>query len=226
MNKFIDHTLLKATATTKEIEQLCKEALEYDFASVCVNPAYVELAASILMDSDVAVCTVVGFPLGSNTIETKQMETMDAIQHGATEIDMVINIGKAKDHNYDYILEEIKAVVQAAAGRLIKVIIETCYLTEDEKVEVCKMAALAGAQFVKTSTGFGTGGATIHDIELMKQTVLPEMSVKASGGVRDLASAKAMIEAGANRIGTSNGITIMNELNKKVSVNNHVNSSY
>ena len=178
---------------------------------MCVNPCYVSLAKELLTDSDVRVCTVIGFPLGANTIEIKQAETMDAVNNGAEEIDMVINIGKAKEHDYNYIKEEIAAVVSAANGNLVKVIIETCYLTDEEKVEVCKMASLAGAQFVKTSTGFGTGGATKEDVALMRASILDTMSVKASGGVRNLADLQTMIEAGANRIGASSGAQIMKE---------------
>lgn len=203
--KLIDHTLLKAFATSQDIIKLCEEAKEYNFMSVCVNPANVALAKNTLEDSDILVCTVIGFPLGANTIEIKQAETMDAVNNGADEIDMVINVGKAKEHDYDYILEEIRAVVSGAQGRLVKVIIETCYLSDDEKVEVCKMAALAGAQFVKTSTGFGTGGATVHDVELMRKSILPEMSVKASGGVKTIEDVNKMVQAGASRIGTSSG---------------------
>lgn len=205
MNRIIDHTLLKAFATSEDIEKLCEEAMEYRFFSVCVNPANVRLAKEKLKNSDVLVCTVVGFPLGANTVEIKQAETMDAVNNGADEIDMVINIGKAKEHDFEYIQNEIQAVVDAAQGRLVKVILETCYLTDEEKAEVCKMAALAGAQFVKTSTGFGTGGATVHDVELMKQNILPEMSVKASGGVKTKEDLEKMVEAGATRIGTSSG---------------------
>lgn len=208
-SKLIDHTLLKAFATTKDIEKLCEEAIEYNFMSVCVNPANVQFAKEKLNDSDVLVCTVIGFPLGANTIEIKQAETMDAINNGADEIDMVINIGKAKEHDYNYILEEIKAVVDAAGGHLVKVIIETCYLTDEEKVEVCRMASLAGAQFVKTSTGFGTEGATVHDVELMRKSILPEMSVKASGGVKTKEDLEKMVTAGAMRIGTSSGKELM-----------------
>lgn len=223
-NKLIDHTLLKAVATKQDIIKLCGEAKEYDFASVCVNPANVSLASEILKDSDVRVCTVIGFPLGANTIEIKQAETMDAVNNGATEIDMVINIGKAKEHDYDYILEEIQAVVNAASGFLVKVIIETCYLTDEEKVEVCKMASVAGAQFVKTSTGFGTGGATAHDVKLMRDSILSEMSVKASGGIRDLKTLEEMVAAGASRIGASSGVQIMNDL--KGGKKEYGNSSY
>jgi len=204
-NKLIDHTILKATATTKDIEKLCEEAITYDFFSVCVNPTFVRLAKEKLKDSEVYVCTVVGFPLGANTIEMKQAETMDAVNNGADEIDMVINIGKAKEHDYDYILEEITAVVNAASRRLVKVIIETCYLTDEEKIEVCKMASLSGAQFVKTSTGFGTNGATVEDVRLMRDNILPEMSVKASGGVKTKEQLEKMVAAGASRIGTSSG---------------------
>ena len=205
MNKLIDHTLLKAVATKDDIVRLCNEAKAADFMSVCVNPAFVPLAKELLDGSEVLVCTVIGFPLGANTIAIKQAETMDAVSNGADEIDMVINIGKAKEHDYDYILEEIKAVVDAAQGKLVKVIIETCYLTDEEKVEVCKMAAIAGAQFVKTSTGFGTGGATVHDVELMRASILPEMSVKASGGIKTPEDLNKMVAAGASRIGTSSG---------------------
>ena len=209
INKLIDHTVLKAFATSEDITKLCNEALEYDFASVCVNPANVSLASSLLKDSDVLVCTVIGFPLGANTIAIKQAETMDAVNNGAQEIDMVINVGKAKEHDYEYIKEEIEAVVNASCGRLVKVIIETCYLTDEEKAEVCRMASLAGAHFVKTSTGFGTGGATKEDVALMKANILDTMSVKASGGVRNLQDLQDMVEAGASRIGASSGVQIM-----------------
>lgn len=208
-NKLIDHTLLKAFATTQDIEKLCQEAIEYDFMSVCVNPTHVVLAKKLLKDSDVLVCTVIGFPLGANTVEIKQAETMDAVSNGADEIDMVINIGKAKEHDYDYIREEIQAVVGAASGKLVKVIIETCYLTDEEKVEVCRAASLAGAQFVKTSTGFGTGGATVHDVSLMRKSILPEMSVKASGGIRSKDDLEKMVAAGASRIGASAGKSLI-----------------
>lgn len=215
INKLIDHTLLKAFATEEDIKKLCLEAKTYDFASVCVNPCNVKLAAEELKDSDVRVCTVIGFPLGANTIEIKQSEAMDAINNGAEEIDMVINIGKAKEHDYDYITKEIKGVVEASKGYLVKVIIETCYLTDEEKVEVCRCASLAGANFVKTSTGFGTGGATTHDVKLMRESILDTMSVKASGGVRSLSDLEAMVEAGANRIGASSGVQIMKDYQEK-----------
>ena len=211
VNKLIDHTILKAFATEEEILKLCKEAIEYDFKSVCVNPVNVALAKKALEGSDVLVCTVVGFPLGANTKEIKALETLDAIKNGADEIDMVINIGKAKEHDFDYIEEEIKCVVTASAGKTTKVIIETCYLNDEEKVECCKAAKAAGATFVKTSTGFGTGGATAGDIKLMRETVGAEMGVKASGGVRSYDDVKVMVENGATRIGASSGIQIMKD---------------
>ena len=211
VNKLIDHTVLKAFATEEEILKLCAEAVEYDFKSVCVNPANIATAKKALEGSDVLVCTVVGFPLGANTKEIKALETLDAIKNGADEIDMVINIGKAKEHDFEYIEDEIKCVVTASAGKTTKVIIETCYLTDEEKVECCKAAKAAGATFVKTSTGFGTGGATAADIKLMRETVGAEMGVKASGGVRSFDDLKVMVENGATRIGTSNGIQIMKD---------------
>ena len=211
VNKLIDHTILKAFATEEEILKLCQEAMEYDFKSVCVNPVNVAFAKKELEGSDVLVCTVVGFPLGANTKEIKALETLDAIKNGADEIDMVINIGKAKEHDYDYIEEEIKCVVTASAGKTTKVIIETCYLTDEEKVACCLAAKSAGATFVKTSTGFGTGGAIASDIKLMRETVGAEMGVKASGGVRTYEDLKVMVENGATRIGASSGIQIMKD---------------
>ena len=211
VNKLIDHTLLKAFATEEEILKLCKEAIEYDFKSVCVNPVNVALAKKALEGSDVLVCTVVGFPLGANTKEIKALETLDAIKNGADEIDMVINIGKAKEHDFDYIEEEIKCVVTASAGKTTKVIIETCYLSDEEKIQCCRAAKAAGATFVKTSTGFGTGGATAADIKLMRETVGAEMGVKASGGVRSYDDVKIMVDNGATRIGASSGIQIMKD---------------
>lgn len=209
VNKFIDHTILKATATSSDVKKICEEAIRYDFKSVCINPCNVSLAKELLQDSDVLVCTVIGFPLGANTKEIKALETLDAIKNGADEIDMVINVGKAKEHDYAYIEEEIKLVVASAAGKTVKVIIETCYLTDEEKVECCKAAFNAKATFVKTSTGFGTGGATVEDIKLMRETVGEEMGVKASGGIRSLEDLEAMVEAGASRIGASSGVAIM-----------------
>lgn len=209
INKLIDHTLLKAFSTEEEIKKLCDEAKTYDFMSVCVNPTNIAFAKKQLEGSDVLVCTVIGFPLGANTSEVKVVETLDAIANGADEIDMVINVGQAKMHNYEYVQEEIRMVVSAAAGKTVKVIIETCYLTDEEKVECCKAAKAAGATFVKTSTGFGPAGATKEDIALMRETVGPEMGVKAAGGVRNLDDLVAMVENGATRIGTSGGVAIM-----------------
>lgn len=208
-SKLIDHTLLKAFATEKDIEKLCQEAIQYNFKSVCVNPANVSLANELLKNSDVLVCTVIGFPLGANTMETKWMETQDAVNNGADEIDMVINIGKAKEHDYEYIMNEIAGVVAMAQGRTVKVIIETCYLTDDEKQEVCKAATKAKANFVKTSTGFGTGGATAEDVKLMKENISEDMFVKASGAVRTKEDVEKMVAAGASRIGASSGVQIM-----------------
>jgi len=206
----IDHTALKADTTRDVIEKLCQEATEYQFASVCVNPTWVETAAQLLKNSEVKVCTVIGFPLGANTPETKAFETKDAIEKGATEVDMVINIGALKDKNDDLILKDIKAVVDAANGKaLTKVIIETSLLTEEEKVRACELSVKAGADFVKTSTGFSTGGATVEDISLMRKTVGPTIGVKASGGVRDTEGAEALIKAGATRIGASSGVAII-----------------
>ncbi len=212
INKYIDHTLLKAFATKEDIKKLCDEAKKYDFKSVCVNPANIKYAKECLEGTDVLVCTVIGFPLGANTKEVKALETMDAINNGADEIDMVINVGKAKEGDFDYIENEIKMVVAASAGKTTKVIIETCYLNDEEKVNCCLAAKRANATFVKTSTGFGTGGATPEDIHLMRETVGPEMGVKASGGVRNLADLEAMVENGATRIGASSGVAIMENL--------------
>ncbi|OCS88521.1 deoxyribose-phosphate aldolase [Caryophanon tenue] len=208
----IDHTLLKQDATKAQIEQICAEAKEYKFASVCVNPTWIETAAALLNGTGVDVCTVIGFPLGASTTAVKAFETRDAIEKGATEIDMVINVGELKDGNFDYVHQDIKAVVDAANGTLVKVIIETCLLTDEEKVKACELSVAAGANFVKTSTGFSTGGATPEDIALMRKTVGPDLGVKASGGVRSLEDMKAMIANGATRIGASSGVAIMNGL--------------
>ncbi|OIJ22123.1 deoxyribose-phosphate aldolase [Anaerobacillus alkalidiazotrophicus] len=208
--KMIDHTLLKANASKEEIITLANEAKDYKFASVCVNPTWVQTAAKILEGTEVKVCTVIGFPLGANTPETKAFETKNAIENGATEVDMVINIGALKDKNDELVENDIQAVVQAAKGQaLTKVIIETSLLTEEEKERACEMAVRAGADFVKTSTGFSTGGATVADITLMRKIVGPDIGVKASGGVRDRETALAMVEAGATRIGASAGISIV-----------------
>ena len=215
INKLIDHTLLKAFATDSDIQKICDEAKQYNFKSVCVNPANIAFAKKALEGSDVLVCTVIGFPLGANTIEVKVFETQDAILKGADEIDMVINVGKAKQHDYDYIEKEISEVVKVSGGRTVKVIIETCYLTDEEKKEVCIRATNAKATFVKTSTGFGTGGATPDDVKLMKNSISPDMFVKASGGVRNYEDLKMMVEAGASRIGASSGVAIMNNNESK-----------
>jgi len=208
--RMIDHTLLKADATRQEIVKIVEEAKEYLFASVCVNPTWVSTAAELLADTkEVKVCTVIGFPLGASTPETKAFETINAIENGANEIDMVINIAALKDQQDELVEKDIRAVVEAAKGKaLVKVIIETCLLTNEEKVRACELSVKAGADFVKTSTGFSTGGATVEDIRLMRQTVGPEIGVKASGGVRSREDALAMVEAGATRIGASSGVSI------------------
>jgi deoxyribose-phosphate aldolase len=209
----IDHTLLKAETTKEQIVQLCAEAKEYSFASVCVNPAWVAVAAEELKGSPVKVCTVIGFPLGASTSETKAFETKDAISKGAQEIDMVINIGALKSGDTELVKSDIEAVVEAAKGSaIVKVIIETSLLTDEEKRAACELAKSAGADFVKTSTGFSTGGATVEDVKLMRGTVGPEMGVKASGGVRSLEDLNNMVEAGATRIGASSGVQIMKGL--------------
>ncbi len=206
----IDHTILNADALEQDVRLRCQEALEYGFASVCINPSFVSLVSKELANGKVKVCTVIGFPLGESTTETKVFETRNAIKNGADEIDMVINIGAIKTGAWDIVEDDIKSVVRATKGKVIvKVIIETCYLTEEEKVKACKAAKSAGADFVKTSTGFGTGGATVEDIKLMRETVGPDMGVKASGGVRSKEDAVKMIEAGATRIGASSGIAIV-----------------
>ena len=205
----IDHTLLKPEATPTQIEKLCVEAAEYHFASVCVNPVYIPLAARLLKGTGVKVCCVVGFPLGAIAPEQKAAEAASCAAMGAEELDMVIHVGAAKAGDWALVQRDIEGVVKAAAGHTVKDIIETCLLTDEEKVKACKAAKAAGAHFVKTSTGFSTGGATTHDIALMRKTVGPEMGVKASGGIRDYETAMAMIEAGANRIGASAGIAIV-----------------
>ena len=206
----IDHTILKAFATTEDVKAICKEAIENNFFSVCINPTHIEFAKKELADSDVKVCTVIGFPLGANTPEVKSFETKDAIAKGADEVDMVINIGALKDKNYDLVLRDIKAVVDAADKKaLVKVIIETCYLTDEEKKIACELSVKAGSDFVKTSTGFGTGGSTPQVIKLMRDVVGPEIGVKASGGVRNLNDAEAVINAGASRIGASASVAIV-----------------
>ncbi|MEG0296371.1 MAG: deoxyribose-phosphate aldolase [Clostridium sp.] len=209
--QMIDHTVLKADAKAKDIIKICVEAKENEFKSVCINPAWVSLAAKELAGTNVEICTVIGFPLGATTTEVKAFETKDIIEKGATEVDMVINVGKLKDGDLEYVKKDIKAVVDAAKGKaLTKVIIETCLLTDEEKVTACRLSKEAGADFVKTSTGFSTGGATPADIKLMREAVGPEMGVKASGGVRSLEDAMAVINNGATRIGASAGIAICN----------------
>lgn len=209
LNKLIDHTLLKPEATKTQIEKLCSEAKEYDFKSVCVNPHYVKYAKELLKESDVLVCTVIGFPLGQNTTAIKVAETKDAIQNGADEIDMVINIGALKSKDEDYVLNEIKEIRNACKDKTLKVIIETCLLTDEEKITACKLSNEAGADFVKTSTGFSTHGATVEDVKLMRETVREDMGVKASGGIRDRETALKMVEAGATRLGVSAGVEIV-----------------
>ncbi|MEK5038891.1 deoxyribose-phosphate aldolase [Sporosarcina sp. FSL K6-3457] len=210
---YIDHTLLKADAKKDEIMELCQEARQYTFASVCVNPTWVKTAATALEGSPVKVCTVIGFPLGASTSEVKAFETTNAIENGAGEIDMVINIGALRGGEDELVKQDIEAVVQAAKGKaIVKVIIESALLTEQEKRKACELSILAGADFVKTSTGFSTGGATEEDIKLMRAVVGPKTGVKASGGVRSFEDMKKMIDAGATRIGASSGVQIMQGL--------------
>ena len=212
LNRYFDHTLLKAEATSDQVLKLCDEALEYHFASVCVNPAFVPLAAGKVAGSDVKVCTVIGFPLGANEPAVKAMEAALAVDEGAEEVDMVINIGKAKEKDFAYIEEEIAKVKQASREALLKVIIESSALSDDEIIGCCKAAMAAKADYVKTSTGFHkTGGASAHAVSLMRQTVGETMGVKASGGIHSLAEAQEMIEAGASRIGCSASVAIMEE---------------
>lgn len=214
LNKYVDHTLLKPDATQKQIKKICDEAKEYKFAAVCVNPYYTSFVAKELEGTKIRTCTVVGFPLGANTTEVKALEAKNAVENGAQEIDMVINIGALKDKKIDLVKKDINDVVQAVKGRaIVKVIIECCLLTDEEKKTACKLAIEAGANFVKTSTGFSSGGATESDIKLMKSIIGDNAKVKASGGIRDYDTAKKMIKAGADRIGTSSGIEIMNKLN-------------
>ena len=209
LNKYIDHTLLKADATKEQITKLCNEAKEHDFASVCVNTCYVPLCKELLKDSDVKVCCVVGFPLGAMDTASKAFEAKTAVSNGAGEVDMVINIGALKDKDYDYVTKDIEAVVNASKPAIVKVIIETCLLTDEEKVEACKCAMKANAEFVKTSTGFSTSGATVEDVTLMRKTVGTVCKVKAAGGIRSYEDAIKMIDAGADRLGCSAGIKIV-----------------
>lgn len=209
LSRAVDHTLLKPEATEADIKRICEEADTYNFASVCVNPSKVRLAADFLKESDVKVCTVIGFPLGANSSITKAVETRDAIANGADEVDMVINIGALKDKDYELVYRDILAVVEAGGQALVKVIIETSALEDEEKIKACQLAEKAGANFVKTSTGFGKGGATVEDIRLMRKTVNTSMEVKASTGIKNRKIAMNMISAGATRLGTSSGIRIV-----------------
>ena len=211
LNKYIDHTLLKADATSEQIISLCNEAKTYNFMSVCVNPSYVSLAKKQLEGSDVKVCTVIGFPLGMSSTTSKVDETKIALYDGADEIDMVINIGKLKDKNYNYVKNEISEIKKVCKKHILKVIIETCLLTDEEKVKACLLAKEAKADFVKTSTGFSSGGATVNDVSLMRKTVGDTLGVKASGGIKTHGDLIKMIGAGATRIGTSNGCKIINK---------------
>lgn len=209
--QLIDHTLLKATATPEQIATLCAEAVDHGFAAVCVTPVNVKQCVDLLAGTKVEVCTVIGFPLGATTSTTKAYEAREAVENGANEVDMVINLGALKAGDIDAVTDDIKAVVDAANGALVKVIIETCYLTDDEKVLACQAATQAGADFVKTSTGFGPAGATAEDVALMKASIAPTMQVKAAGGIRTYEDAMRMVEAGATRIGASAGIAIVAE---------------
>lgn len=208
-NKMIDHTVLKADTPLETIKRICGEAMEYGFASVCINPCHVAYCADYLKDSDVNVCTVIGFPLGANTSAVKAFETKDAIANGADEIDMVMNIGALKDKNYDLVRDDVKAVVEAANGTLVKVILETCLLTEDEIKKACELCVEAKADYVKTSTGFSTRGATIEDVRIMKEAVHGKAKVKAAGGVRTPEDMVKIVAAGADRIGTSAGCSLV-----------------
>lgn len=208
-NKMIDHTVLKADTPLETVKRICDEAMEYGFASVCINPCHVAYCADYLKDSDVNVCTVIGFPLGANTSAVKAFETKDAIANGADEIDMVMNIGALKDKNYDLVRDDVKAVVEAANGTLVKVILETCLLTEDEIKKACELCVEAKADYVKTSTGFSTRGATIENVRIMKEAVHGKAKVKAAGGVRTPEDMVKIVAAGADRIGTSAGCSLV-----------------
>ena len=208
-NRLIDHTLLASDAVESQIEKICDEAKEYHFASVCVNPCWVSFCAKELKGTDTKVCTVIGFPLGATTTKGKEEELKQAILDGAEELDMVINIGKLKDHQDDYVENEIRSLKKLCGNLVLKVIIETCLLTDEEKVRVCLLAKNAGADFVKTSTGFSKWGAKVEDVALMRKTVGPDMGVKASGGVRNKEEMEAMVKAGATRIGTSHGVELV-----------------
>ena len=208
LNKYIDHTILKATASSADVQKLCEEAIEHEFYSVCVNGCYVIDAKHFLQGTDVKVAAVVGFPLGAMTTASKVFEAKEAIENGASEIDMVINVAKLKDGEFDYVENEIRLIKETIGDNVLKVIIETCYLTDEEKVKACELSLVAKADFVKTSTGFGTGGATYEDVKLMKSVVGDNAKVKASGGVRDKETAQKYVDLGAERLGTSSGIEI------------------
>lgn len=212
INRMIDHTLLKPESTREQIKSLCDEALEYNFKSVCINPFWVSYANDILKDSEVSVCTVIGFPLGANTTSMKATEAREAILNGADEVDMVINVGLLKSKEYDLVEEDIKAVVEESKDKIVKVIIETCLLSDEEIVKACEISMKSGADFVKTSTGFNSAGAKAQDVNLMRKTVGDTLGVKASGGIRDLKTAREMIENGATRLGVSAGIEIIKEI--------------
>ena len=209
LNKYIDHTILKATASSSDVQKLCEEAIEHKFYSVCVNGCYVADAKHLLQGTDVKVAAVVGFPLGAMTTAAKVFEAKEAVENGASEIDMVINVAKLKDGEFDYVENEIRLIKEAIGDNVLKVIIETCYLTDEEKVKACELSLVAKADFVKTSTGFGTGGATYEDVKLMKAVVGDNAKVKASGGVRDKETAQKYVDLGAERLGTSSGIEIV-----------------
>ena len=209
LNKYIDHTILKATASSSDVQKLCEEAIEHEFYSVCVNGCYVADAKQLLQGTDVKVAAVVGFPLGAMTTDAKVFEAKEAVENGASEIDMVINVAKLKDGEFEYVENEIRQIKEDIGDNVLKVIIETCYLTDEEKVKACELSLVAKADFVKTSTGFGTGGATYEDVKLMKSVVGDNAKVKASGGVRDKETAEKYVELGAERLGTSSGIDIV-----------------
>ena len=209
LNKYIDHTILKATASSTDVQKLCEEAIEHEFYSVCVNGCYVADAKQLLQGTDVKVAAVVGFPLGAMTTAAKVFEAKEAVENGASEIDMVINVAKLKDGEFEYVENEIRQIKEAIGDNVLKVIIETCYLTDEEKVKACELSLVAKADFVKTSTGFGTGGATYEDVKLMKSVVGDNAKVKASGGVRDKETAQKYVNLGAERLGTSSGIEIV-----------------
>ena len=209
LNKYIDHTILKATASNSDVQKLCEEAIEHEFYSVCVNGCYVADAKQLLQGTDVKVAAVVGFPLGAMTTAAKVFEAKDAVENGASEIDMVINVAKLKDGEFEYVKNEIRQIKEAIGDNVLKVIIETCYLTDEEKVKACELSLAAKADFVKTSTGFGTDGATYEDVKLMKSVVGDNAKVKASGGVRDKETAQKYVDLGAERLGTSSGIDIV-----------------